>query len=71
MCSQTLYFSQHGCTTKEAQAKYNSRAASLYREKLSGLSAAAHKKYNMQVCYKYVCSVCRSFWFGSSLVFVE
>ena len=43
------YFRQHGCNTKEAHAKYNSRAASLYREKLAGMAAAAQKKYNTEV----------------------
>ena len=49
VCVQTAYFRQHGCTTKEAHAKYNSRAASLYREKLAGLAATAQKKYGTQV----------------------
>lgn len=47
--TQTAYFRQHGCTTKEAHAKYNSRAAQLYREKLAGMAAAAQKKYGTEV----------------------
>ena len=47
--TQTAYFRQHGCTTKEAHAKYNSRAAQLYREKLGGMAAAAQKKYGTEV----------------------
>ena len=52
--SKMTYFRQHGCTTKEAHAKYNSRAAQLYREKLHGLAIAAHKKYGTNVCNSWV-----------------
>ena len=45
----TAYFRQHGCSTKEAHAKYNSRAAQLYREKLSNLALAAHKKHGTEL----------------------
>lgn len=30
----TVFFRQHGCTTNDSNAKYNSRAANLYREKI-------------------------------------
>ncbi|XP_032814158.2 ADP-ribosylation factor GTPase-activating protein 2 isoform X1 [Petromyzon marinus] len=32
------FFCHHGCTTTDTNAKYNSRAASLYREKIKGLA---------------------------------
>ncbi|XP_046575566.1 LOW QUALITY PROTEIN: ADP-ribosylation factor GTPase-activating protein 2-like [Haliotis rubra] len=35
------YFRQHGCDTNDAQKKYNSRAAMMYKEKLLGLSQHA------------------------------
>ncbi|XP_027224955.1 ADP-ribosylation factor GTPase-activating protein 2 isoform X14 [Penaeus vannamei] len=37
------YFNQHNCTTKDAQQKYNSRAAQLYREKLAQMARQAMK----------------------------
>ncbi|XP_047474418.1 ADP-ribosylation factor GTPase-activating protein 2-like isoform X4 [Penaeus chinensis] len=37
------YFNQHNCTSKDAQQKYNSRAAQLYREKLSQIARQAMK----------------------------
>ena len=56
--TQTAYFRQHGCTTKEAHAKYNSRAAQLYREKLGGVAAAAQKKYGTEVSGLNVVTIC-------------
>ncbi|KAL1460131.1 hypothetical protein WDU94_012069 [Cyamophila willieti] len=37
------FFNQHNCTTKDAQQKYNSRAAQLYREKLQHAAVQAMK----------------------------
>uniref|UniRef100_G1KBP9 Uncharacterized protein n=1 Tax=Anolis carolinensis TaxID=28377 RepID=G1KBP9_ANOCA len=39
------FFRQHGCTTTDASAKYNSRAAQTYREKIRQLASAAMAKY--------------------------
>ncbi|CAK9825135.1 ADP-ribosylation factor GTPase-activating protein 2 [Anthophora retusa] len=43
------YFSQHNCTTTDAQQKYNSRAAMQYREKLAQASAQAMRRYGTKV----------------------
>ncbi|XP_064397714.1 ADP-ribosylation factor GTPase-activating protein 2-like [Halichondria panicea] len=45
----TVFFRQHGCTTKEAHTKYDSRAAQLYRDKLSSKAAAAQTQYKTQL----------------------
>ncbi|XP_042862770.1 ADP-ribosylation factor GTPase-activating protein 2-like isoform X5 [Penaeus japonicus] len=43
------YFNQHNCTSKDAQQKYNSRAAQLYREKLSQMARQAMKIHGTRV----------------------
>ncbi|MGH0170295.1 UNVERIFIED_CONTAM: hypothetical protein FKN15_058905 [Acipenser sinensis] len=40
----TAFFHQYGCTTNDANAKYNSRAAQLYREKIKSLASQATRK---------------------------
>lgn len=44
--SQSSYFRQNGCTTKDSQQKYNSRCARTYREKLEMSAKAAVSKYS-------------------------
>ncbi|KAM9230077.1 ADP-ribosylation factor GTPase-activating protein 3 isoform 2-T2 [Dugong dugon] len=39
------FFHQHGCTTNDTNAKYNSRAAQLYRERLKSLASQATRKH--------------------------
>ncbi|KFO98141.1 ADP-ribosylation factor GTPase-activating protein 3, partial [Calypte anna] len=39
------FFHQHGCTTNDANAKYNSRGAQLYKEKIKSLATQATRKY--------------------------
>ncbi|KAM3925981.1 ADP-ribosylation factor GTPase-activating protein 3 isoform 2-T2 [Leptodactylus fuscus] len=41
----TIFFRQHGCTTNDTNAKYNSRAANLYREKIKTLATQATRKH--------------------------
>ncbi|XP_056373746.1 ADP-ribosylation factor GTPase-activating protein 3 isoform X2 [Hyla sarda] len=40
-----VFFRQHGCTTNDSNAKYNSRAASLYREKIKALATQATRRH--------------------------
>ncbi|MBN3272614.1 ARFG3 protein, partial [Polyodon spathula] len=40
----TAFFHQYGCTTNDANAKYNSRAAQLCREKIKSLATQATRK---------------------------
>ncbi|XP_030069601.1 ADP-ribosylation factor GTPase-activating protein 3 isoform X2 [Microcaecilia unicolor] len=39
------FFRQHGCVTNDTNAKYNSRAAQLYREKIKSLATQATRKH--------------------------
>ncbi|XP_048355389.1 ADP-ribosylation factor GTPase-activating protein 3 isoform X2 [Sphaerodactylus townsendi] len=43
--SASAFFHQHGCTTNDANAKYSSRAAQLYREKIKSLATQATRKH--------------------------
>ncbi|XP_077025191.1 ADP-ribosylation factor GTPase-activating protein 3 isoform X1 [Tamandua tetradactyla] len=39
------FFHQHGCATSDTNAKYNSRAAQLYRERIKSLASQATRKH--------------------------
>ncbi|XP_054575577.1 ADP-ribosylation factor GTPase-activating protein 3 isoform X2 [Eptesicus fuscus] len=39
------FFDQHGCATGDTKAKYNSRAAQLYRDKIKALASQAARKH--------------------------
>uniref|UniRef100_A0A8C8SYI1 ADP-ribosylation factor GTPase-activating protein 3 n=1 Tax=Pelusios castaneus TaxID=367368 RepID=A0A8C8SYI1_9SAUR len=41
----SAFFQQHGCITNDTNAKYNSRGAQLYREKIKYLATQATRKY--------------------------
>ncbi|XP_019371272.1 PREDICTED: ADP-ribosylation factor GTPase-activating protein 3 isoform X3 [Gavialis gangeticus] len=43
--NKSAFFHQHGCSTNDTNAKYNSRGAQLYREKIKSLAAQATRKY--------------------------
>lgn len=43
------FFRQHNCTTTDAQQKYNSRAAQLYKDKLLTAAQNACKMYKTTV----------------------
>ncbi|XP_018602540.1 ADP-ribosylation factor GTPase-activating protein 3 [Scleropages formosus] len=45
----TAFFSQHGCTASAANAKYNSRAAQLYREKIKNLATQATRQHGTEL----------------------
>uniref|UniRef100_A0A8D0FTC2 ADP ribosylation factor GTPase activating protein 3 n=1 Tax=Strix occidentalis caurina TaxID=311401 RepID=A0A8D0FTC2_STROC len=42
---QSAFFHQHGCTTNDTNAKYNSRGAQLYKEKIKSLATQATRKH--------------------------
>lgn len=56
-CFQSAFFHQHGCTTNDTNAKYNSRAAQLYKEKIKSLATQATRKHGTDVS-----SVCPEAW---------
>ncbi|XP_064423247.1 ADP-ribosylation factor GTPase-activating protein 2 isoform X2 [Latimeria chalumnae] len=43
------FFRQHGCMTNDTNAKYNSRAAQAYREKIRQLASAAISKHGIDL----------------------
>lgn len=43
------FFNQHGCTSSAANAKYNSRAAQLYREKIKTLATQATRRHGTEL----------------------
>ncbi|KAM9311468.1 ADP-ribosylation factor GTPase-activating protein 3-like [Gastrophryne carolinensis] len=45
----TVFFRQHGCATRDSNAKYNSRAANLYREKIKTLATQATRKHGTEL----------------------
>ncbi|KFP11060.1 ADP-ribosylation factor GTPase-activating protein 3, partial [Egretta garzetta] len=45
----SAFFHQHGCTTNDTNAKYNSRGAQLYKEKIKSLATQATRKYGTDV----------------------
>ncbi|KAM8740160.1 ADP-ribosylation factor GTPase-activating protein 3 isoform 1-T1 [Acanthopagrus schlegelii] len=47
--SAMSFFSQHGCTSSAANAKYNSRAAQLYREKIKTLASQATRRHGTEL----------------------
>ncbi|KAM9705038.1 ADP-ribosylation factor GTPase-activating protein 3 isoform 1-T1 [Menidia menidia] len=47
--SATAFFSQHGCSTNAANAKYNSRAAQLYREKIKTSATQATRRHGTEL----------------------
>ncbi|XP_070541563.1 ADP-ribosylation factor GTPase-activating protein 2-like isoform X4 [Ptychodera flava] len=43
------FFRQHGCTTNDTNAKYSSRAAQMYKEKVKKLAYDSMRKYGTQL----------------------
>lgn len=46
---QTAFFRQHGCLANDANTKYNSRAAQMYREKIRQLGSTALARHGTDV----------------------
>uniref|UniRef100_A0AAX7UWQ2 ADP-ribosylation factor GTPase-activating protein 3 n=1 Tax=Astatotilapia calliptera TaxID=8154 RepID=A0AAX7UWQ2_ASTCA len=65
--SAIAFFSQHGCRANAANAKYNSRAAQLYREKIKTLATQATRRHGTEVTL----TVCLNIDFTLSVVFSE
>lgn len=62
---QMSFFSQHGCTSSAANAKYNSRAAQLYREKIKTLASQATRRHGTEVirtCFFIVLKQLPQWW---------
>lgn len=47
--SAVAFFNQHGCKASAANAKYNSRAAQLYREKIKTLATQATRRHGTEL----------------------
>ncbi|XP_037551919.1 ADP-ribosylation factor GTPase-activating protein 3 [Nematolebias whitei] len=47
--SAIAFFNQHGCQASAANAKYNSRAAQLYREKIKTLATQATRRHGTEL----------------------
>jgi len=48
------FFRSHNCTSSDAQVKYNSRAAQLYRDKLAAQAQQAMKVHGTKVSLIYL-----------------
>lgn len=52
------FFRQHNCSTMDAQQKYNSRAAQLYREKLTTQAEQRLKLHGTKVIAVFLSNLC-------------